>query len=105
LAKFTSGLGLTDAIAMMGAIEAMHTCRVSLLGTTRGLAHNGSMHIVLRAEFDVVPGSELPRQVDVQHVWPTKAASTFEGLLYNLCWQLDYAIQQAYEQLPLTPKE
>jgi hypothetical protein len=95
---------MTDAVAMMAAIEAMHTCRVRLIGTTRGQGHNGSMHIELVAEFDLLPGSSLPKLVSVSMDWPSRAARTFEGLLYNLCWQLDYAIQQAYEQMKLPEK-
>jgi len=101
MGKYTSGVGVTEAIAMMGAIEAMHTCRVELIVTTRGKQHSGGASIVLEATFDTLPGSELPKVVRVEHSWPTRAASTFEGLFYNLCWQLDYAIQRAYEQMPL----
>jgi hypothetical protein len=36
--------------------------------------------------------------------WPSKAAATFDGLCYNLLWQLDYAIQQAYEQMTVDKK-
>jgi len=102
--KYGSGIGLTEAIAMMGAIEVMHTCRVALTVTTRGQAHNGAAHINLEATFPLLPGSELPKVVGVQHTWPTRTATTFEGLFYNLCWQLDYAIQQAYEQMPIKPQ-
>lgn len=101
MGKYGSGIALSDAITMMGAIEAMHSCRVKMIGITRGQAHNGSMIISLEASFDVLPGSDLPKLITVQHTWPTRTASTFEGLLYNLCWQLDYAIQKAYEQMPL----
>jgi len=101
MGKFTGGIGMTEAIAMIGAIEAMHECRVALTVTTRGQAHNGCARIELAATFAVIPGSDLPKVVKVEHNWPTRAVSTFEGLFYNLAWQLDYAIQQAYEQMPL----
>lgn len=104
MSKYTTGIALTDGIAMMGAIESMHECHASLTVTTRGQAHNGCALIVLEATFATLPDSDLPQVVRVEHVWPTKAVSTFEGLLYNLCWQLDYAIQQAYEQMPLEKK-
>lgn len=99
--KSTSGIGMTEVIAMMGAIEALHDCRVALTVTTRGQGHNGSGRIVLEATFDTLPGSDLPKVVGVEHKWPTNAAATVTGLFYNLCWQLDYAIQQAYEQMTL----
>ena len=104
MGKYSTGIGLTEAIAMMGAIEAMHECRVELTVTTRGQAHNGCAHIALVATFSVLSGSDLPKRVQVDHDWPSRAATTFEGLFYNLCWQLDYAIQQAYDQLPLVEK-
>lgn len=100
--KYGSGLGMTDVAAMMKAVEAMHTCRVVFHVRTDGKDVGGRMVIDCEATFDVLPGSDLPKQVSVSHIWPTKAASTFDGLLYNLLWQLDYAIQKAYEQMPLT---
>lgn len=104
MGKYTTGLGMTDAIAMMGAIEAMHECHVVLTAIARGQAHNGSANIVLRAIFSRLDGSDLPKEVKVEHVFPSRTAPTFEGLVYNLCWQLDYAIQQAYEQMTLEKK-
>lgn len=104
MGKYTSGIGVTEAIAMMGAMESMHSCRCELRITTRGQAHNGGARIELEAAFDVLPGSDLPKVVSVEHSWPTRAVTTFEGLFYNLCWQLDYAIQRAYEQIELPKK-
>jgi len=101
MGKYSTGLDWTTVIAMTGAVEAMHSCRVEWIVTTRGQAHNGSIEIVCAAHFDVLPGSDLPRQVEVKHFWPTNAAKSMEGLWYNLLWQLDYAIGKAYEQLPL----
>ncbi len=95
---------MTDVAAMMKAIEVMHTCRVSYHVTTAGTGANGSMLIVCAAHFDVLPGSDLPKAVETQMVWPNKAAATFDGLCYNLLWQLDFAIQKAYEQLPQEEK-
>lgn len=101
MGKYSGGIGLTEAIAMMGAIESMHSCTVVLRITTAGQAHNGHCRIGLDATFERLPGSDLPKVVEVYHDWPSRAATTFEGLFYNLCWQLDYAIQRAYDQLPL----
>jgi hypothetical protein len=104
MGKYTSGVDMSAAAAMMRAIESMHTCRVEFHLTTRGQGHSGSMHIACVATFDILPGSDLPKEVRVDHKWPSNAAATFEGLLYNLLWQLDYAIQKAYEQMPLDPR-
>jgi len=105
MGKYTTGLDWSAVATMIGAIEELHSCRVECRVQTVGQAHNGRLDIEFVAHFSVVPGSDLPREVRVKHVWPTKTASNMEGLWYNLAWQLDYAIQKAYEQLSLTPKE
>lgn len=104
MGKYSSGVGMTDVGAMMRAIEAMHTCHVEFIVRTRSIQPGGSIAIECTAQFDTLPSSDLPKCVLVEHSWPTKAAATFDGLLYNLLWQLDYAIQKAYEQMPLEPK-
>lgn len=104
MGKYGSGVGMTDVAAMMKAVEAMHTCHVVFHVRTDGRDVGGRMHIDCEGTFEVLPGSDLPRVVKVGMVWPNKAAATFDGLCYNLLWQLDYAIQQAYEQMPLEPK-
>ena len=104
MGKFGSGIGMTDVAAMMKAIEAMHTCRVAFHVRTAGLDVSGRMNIECEAAFEVLPDSDLPKQVSVEMLWPNKAAATFDGLCYNLLWQLDYAIQKAYEQMPLEKK-
>lgn len=101
MGKYSTGIGMTDVGAMMKAIEAMHECHVVYHVRTDGLGVDGRIAIECEAGFDRLPGSELPRRVSVGHIWPSKAVSTFEGLMYNLLWQLDYAIQQAYEQAKL----
>jgi len=101
MGKYSTGIGMTDVAAMMKAIEALHDCQVTFSVQTDGKDVSGRIRIVCGATFDVLPGSDLPKVVTVGHTWPSKAASTFDGLLYNLLWQLDFAIQKAYEQLPL----
>jgi len=92
---------MRDVGEMMRAVETMHTCHVAFHVSVVSRQPGGSMLIECVARFDVLPGSDLPKQVDVQMTWPNSAAATFDGLCYNLLWQLDYAIQKAYEQLPL----
>jgi len=104
MGKFGSGVGMTDVAAMMKAVEAMHECHVAFHVRTAGTDVGGRMDIDCEATFDVLPGSELPKVVGVRMRWPNKAASTFDGLCYNLLWQLDYAIQKAYEQMSMEPK-
>jgi hypothetical protein len=101
LGKYSTGIDWSAVMAMASAIEELHSCRIVFRLTTGGQGHNGGMQIELGATFDVVPGSDLPKAVIVSHHWPSKTATTLQGLMYNLCWQLDYAIQKEYEQLPL----
>lgn len=101
MGKYSSGVGMTDVAAMMKAVGSLHTCEVEFHVRTHGKDQGGRMLIECVATFDLLPGSDLPVRVAVQHVWPTRAAATFDGLCYNLLWQLDYAIQKEYEQLPL----
>jgi len=104
MGKYGTGVGMTDVAAMMKAVEAMHTCHVEFRVRTLGKEVGGCMRIECEATLDVLPTSDLPRKVIVHMDWPNRAAATFDGLCYNLLWQLDYAIQRAYEQMPLEPK-
>ena len=101
MGKSTSGPEMTDVAAMMKAIEALHTSHVEFRVRTSGAGVNGSMCIACVAAFELLPGSNLPREVMVEHVWPSNAGRTFAALCYNLLWQLDYAIQREYQQAPL----
>lgn len=97
----SGSIGWTDLMTMAGAIEGVHTCRVEVVFSTLGQGHNGGMHIVATARFDVLPGSDLLETVSVNADWPSGKARSEMGLVYNLLWQLDYAIGKAYEQLTL----
>jgi hypothetical protein len=102
--KFTNGPDWTGVIAMTGAIEELHSCRVVWTVTTVGQAHNGICAIEMVATFPTLPDSDLPRKVRVSGQWPNASAKTVEGYIYNLLWQLDYGIQEAYEQMVLRPE-
>jgi hypothetical protein len=104
MGKSTNGPDWTGVIAMTGAIESLHSCRVEWIVTTAGEAHNGKCSIAMKASFATLPESELPRTVTVTGAWPNTTARTFEGYVYNLLWQLDYGIQRAYEQMGLPLK-
>lgn len=105
MGKYGSGVGMTDVAAMMKAIEALHDCQVEFHVRTHGKGVDGTINTVCMASFVTLPGSDLPKVVLVEMRWPNNAAATYEGMLYNLLWQLDYAIQKAYEQLALSPEE
>lgn len=101
MGKYTSGVDWSAAIHMIGAIETMHSCRVECRVQTAGKAAPGSIRIDFVARFDTLPGSDLPKEVAVSHVWPTRTTDSMAALFYNLCWQLDYAIGKAYDQMTL----
>lgn len=98
----SAGLGWTDIMMMATALESLHTCRVTIAITPRGAGRNGGMNIDVSAAFDVLEGSDLPRIVSVSAEWPSGKARSEVGLVYNLLWQLDYAIGKAYEQMTLS---
>lgn len=92
---------MTDVAAMMKAVEALHDCQVAFHVRTAGKDVSGRINTECEATFQVLPGSELPKVVSTSMIWPNKAAATYDGMLYNLLWQLDFAIQKAYEQMTL----
>lgn len=89
---------------LMGAIGALHGCRVGLTVTAPIQGHNGSLSILAEARFDLLPGSSLPRVVSITEEWPNVKHATFDGLCYNAVWQLDYQISKVYENMPLIPR-
>lgn len=86
-------------MSMARALEVYHMCHVSVTCTPIGTGGGGGMHIVVNAAFDVLPDSQLPKDVTLSADWPSLKARSETGLMYNLLWQLDYAISQAYEQM------
>lgn len=105
LVKLTNnGPDWTDTAMLMSAIGQLHTCRVELTVTVPTQGHNGQLRILAAANFELLPGSSLPRQVVISETWPSGRARTVEALAYNAVWQLDYAISQVYEQMSLLPK-
>lgn len=94
-------IGWTDIMSMAQALEGLHTARVSVTFTPRGTGGSGGMNIDVTAQFSVLEGSDLPKVVSVNAEWPSGKARSEMGLVYNLLWQLDYAIEQAYNKMSL----
>jgi hypothetical protein len=101
MGKFTSGPDWIGVSSMTKAIEALHSCTVEWIVRTTGRTDGFSLHIHMTATFHRLPGSSIPAEVTVSGGWPHSSARTLAGLVYNLLWQLDYAIQLAYEQMVL----
>jgi hypothetical protein len=83
---------------MMGAIESLHECRVSLTVTTAGQGHNAQCAIGVSAAFDVVPGSERAAVVSTTMTWPNGHGRSFEGEVFNALYVLDFMIGEVYQQ-------
>lgn len=94
-------IGWTDIMAMAQALEQLHSAEVVVTLTPRGTGGSGGMNIAVDAHFNVLEGSDLPRTVSVSADWPSGKARSELGLVYNLLWQLDYAIEQAYNTMSL----
>jgi len=86
---------------IMAAVAGVHSADVELAVTVGSQGHNGVCELKMRANFNVLPGSDLPRVVEVKMSFPNNQAATIAGTIYNLAWQLDHAIGKAYEQMSL----
>jgi len=98
MGKSTNQPDWTDIATMMGALEAVHECRVSLTVTTGGQGHNGQCAIGVCAAFDVIPGSERASAVQTTITWPNGHGRTFEGEVFNALYVIDFMIGEVYQQ-------
>lgn len=98
MGKSTSGPDWTDVAMMMGALEALHGCRVGLTGLTDTALGAGQLSIALNAQFDVLPSGQLPPIIQVLSVWPCKDCSSLAAHVYGGLYKLDFAIGEAYQQ-------
>lgn len=98
MGKSSNGPDMTDIAMMMGALETLHECRVSLTATTLGQGHEGILHLRLVARFEVLPGSAHPPAVEVNSQWPNSLGTDLEGTWFRGLYDLDFAIGEAYQQ-------
>lgn len=96
-AKSTNGPDWTDICTLMRAIGALHSGVVSVQCSPDGIGSDTGL--VLRAviRLDVLPGSSLPKKVDVQEVWPNRESATVEGAVFRLLYTLDFEISKVYK--------
>ncbi len=99
MGKLTSnGPDWVDVMMFVNALDAIHECRTGILITTAGQGHNGSMHIALITNFDVVPGSSLTTTVTSESDFPCKQCATLPAHIYAGLYKHDFAIGEAYQQ-------
>jgi len=83
---------------MMEALSTVHECRVHYTVTTDGQGHNGCLTVRAQADFATLPGSSFPPTISLTRQWPNRESKTFEGLLFRLLYDLDFAIGEKYQQ-------
>jgi len=93
-----NGPDWTDVAMYLGALDALHGGRSSVLITTAGKGHNGLLDISIVTTFDVLAGSRMPSEVMTACSWPCAECKTFAAHIYNGLWKHDFAIGQAYQQ-------
>jgi hypothetical protein len=98
MGKPTNGPDEVDVMTMMRAMGALHSGRVSVLFTPRGIGSDTTVDVVASMEFDVLPGSSLPPLVSSIAPWPCKTCKSFWGHVYNGLYTLDQKIGEVYEQ-------
>lgn len=101
-ARSTSGPDEIDVMAMIQALQAVHTGRVEFIVRPDGIGFSPSVVVICRATFDVLDGSALPKQVEVENAWPCNEHATLWAHIYDGLHRLDSAIARAYEQMKLT---
>lgn len=101
MGKSLTGPDEIDVMAMMVAIQTVHSGRVELVVRPDSIGFTPSVMVVCRAMFDVLPGSDLPLTVEVENPYPCTVHQTLWAHCYDGLYRLDAAIQQAYEQAKL----
>lgn len=85
----------------MLAIGQLHSARVEVIVSAHGTVPCGPVKVSCVATFELLPGSALPKTVEVSATWPNVNNARLEDLAYNLLWQLDHQIGKTYEQRSL----
>jgi hypothetical protein len=88
----------SDVIVLMSAIETLHECRLELIVTAGGQAHNGTCTILLKAEWARLPESALPKSVATTATWPNNNGRSWWGEAMNMLYVLDFLIGESYQQ-------
>lgn len=94
----SNGPDVLDVTTMMAAIGTLHSAHVALIVSPSGTGSPTSVDLAMSALFDRLPGSSLPEGVGCHATYPSKDGESFWGLAFKLCWQLDEAISQVYQQ-------
>lgn len=98
MGKSTTGPDEIDVLAMMTAMQALHSGRVEFVVSLGGPGFSITANTELRMRFDVLPGSALPPEVVVSKPWPCPDHRTLLAHLYAGLYELDYQISRVYRQ-------
>jgi len=101
LGKYTSGPDETDLQVAMCAVGALHCGRVMAAITPASGSESNGLRIAIGIHLDVLPGSSLPAEIIVESRWPCPDCVDLVAHLYGQVVMLDFAIEKAYNSLPL----
>lgn len=93
-----SGPDWTDVEMMLRAMSALHSGDVGLTVLPAGIGSSGGLSVAAMIMFDVLPGSSIPKSVEVIKPWPCLQHGTFPGHCFALLHELDFKIGQTYKQ-------
>jgi len=93
----STGPDWIDVSTMMSAVQALHSASVEVSVSPRGIGFGIGVLVTVKATFDRLPGSSLPKDVTVVVGWPDDRSRTLAALAYRSLHELDYEISKVYE--------
>jgi len=84
-----SGLGWTDVMDLIRAVESIHNVDVSLTISLDGAYTPGRLQVVAVASQRVIDTTGRKRSVSRKRFWPSYDAKAVEGLAFRLLHELD----------------
>jgi len=93
----STGPDWIDVESVMRALQALHSARVEVKLSPRGIGFGTGVLMVVSARFDRLPGSQLPEVVEVNEGWPGSRSKTLAALAHRLLLTLDWEISKVYE--------
>jgi len=96
--KSTSGPDWIDIEGMMRAMSGLHSGHVGVMVSPDGIGFGTGVTVTASIMFELLPGSSLPKTVDVMRSWPCTEHTTLTAHVYALLYELDYKISQVYNQ-------
>lgn len=97
----STGPDWMDVIGAMNALSALHSGRVEVNVRLAGVGLATSVEVQAIMQFEALPNSELPKQVEITKEYPDRESRTYAGFVFKLLYELDHKIGEAYRCAPL----